>query len=270
MTDPYTILGLQRGATEDEAKTAFRALAKTCHPDLHPNDPDAERRFKEINAAYDDICKGNDKIETVQFRTGDFRFDDMFFNNHPFGDMFREMRRRNNDTNLIVKMTLEEAFHGKEYTISIQSGSATKTTMVKVPAGIMNGMRVHVPGGGNQPNLTLPAGDLFVNIRVAPHERFHRDNHNLVIMIPVSVFDVLLKKDIEVVNIEGRALNVGLSGSKTLRLAGQGMPDPLHAGLRGDLLVELFVQYPELTADQIDLIRHASEQELSSQETTSL
>ena len=61
--------------TEEEAKVAFRKLAKTCHPDLHPNDPNAEKRFKEINEAYDRICKG-DTQEQVHFRTGDFNFHD--------------------------------------------------------------------------------------------------------------------------------------------------------------------------------------------------
>jgi curved DNA-binding protein len=255
--DPYSILGLSPTATEEEAKVAFRNLAKTCHPDLHPNDPDAERRFKEINTAYDMICKGTERIDTIQFRTGDF--DNMFFNAGPLGDIFHEFRRRNNDTSITIRMTLEESFHGKEYTISVLRPGITKPVTVAVPPGVMNGMRVQVPGGGNQPNATQPPGDLYVNIRLLPHDRFRRDHHDLVMMVPVSVFDVLLKKDIEVVNIEGRTLSVNLSGSRTLRLAGQGMPDPLNPTFRGDLLVELFVLYPELTADQIDLIRQASE-----------
>ena len=51
--DPYKVLGLSPGATQDEIKRAYRRKAKECHPDLHPNDPNAERRMNEVNEAYD-------------------------------------------------------------------------------------------------------------------------------------------------------------------------------------------------------------------------
>lgn len=261
MNDPYTVLGLPRNATEEEAKVAFRNLAKTCHPDLHPNDPEAERKFKDINAAYDTICKGPEKIETIQFRTGDFNFNNMFFNNDAFNNVFREMRNRNSDTNLMIRMTLEESFQGKEYTVTVQNGKSTRPVKVAIPPGIMNGMRLHVAGGGAQVNMTQPPGDLYVTMAITQHDRLRRENHNLITMIPVSVFDVLLKKDVEVVNIEGKTLSMTLSGATTMRLAGQGMPDPLNQRYRGDMLVELFVQYPELTERQIELIKQAEKVE---------
>ena len=51
--DPYKVLGISPGATQDEIKRAYRKKAKECHPDLHPNDPNAERRMNEVNEAYD-------------------------------------------------------------------------------------------------------------------------------------------------------------------------------------------------------------------------
>ena len=51
--DPYKVLGISQGATQDEIKRAYRKKAKECHPDLHPNDPNAERRMNEVNEAYD-------------------------------------------------------------------------------------------------------------------------------------------------------------------------------------------------------------------------
>lgn len=253
--DPYQTLGLQRNASEEEAKMAFRSLAKTCHPDLHPNDPDAERRFKEINTAYDIICKG-DKVETVKFRTGDFNFEDAF-EYSPFGNIFKEIRRRNNDINLAVVLTLEEAFHGKEINIAVNNQSIK----AQIPAGVAHGMRIQMRGGGNQPNPTLPPGDLYVEVRIRPHDTFYREQNNLITKVPVSVFDVLLKKTIEVINIEGKSLNVSLSGSRMLRLSGQGMPNAFN-GTRGDLLIEPLIHYPEnLTDEQQDLIAQAAEKE---------
>ena len=59
MRDPYEVLGIQRGASEDEIKKAYRAKCKRWHPDLNPNDPTAEEHFKEVQAAYDAIMKGD-------------------------------------------------------------------------------------------------------------------------------------------------------------------------------------------------------------------
>ncbi|MCI2047504.1 MAG: DnaJ domain-containing protein [Faecalibacterium sp.] len=59
MRDPYQVLGIQRGATEDEIKKAYRAQCKRWHPDLNPNDPTAEEHFKEVQEAYDAIVKGD-------------------------------------------------------------------------------------------------------------------------------------------------------------------------------------------------------------------
>src|SRR5262245_59198492 len=97
--DPYAILGVPRGASEDDAKNAFRRLAKTCHPDLHPNNPTAERRFKEINAAYEAIR--NPQPEPI-FQAPPFQFDEFPFG---FEDMFNNMRGfsrqpRNHDVHL--------------------------------------------------------------------------------------------------------------------------------------------------------------------------
>ncbi len=66
MKDPYEVLGVERGASDEEIKKAYRAQCKRWHPDLNPNDPTAEEHFKEVQAAYDAITKG----ETTQPRTG--------------------------------------------------------------------------------------------------------------------------------------------------------------------------------------------------------
>lgn len=57
MMDPYKVLGVQMGASDDEIKSAYRKLAKKYHPDLHPDDPKASERMNEINAAYDLLTK---------------------------------------------------------------------------------------------------------------------------------------------------------------------------------------------------------------------
>ena len=65
MKDPYEVLGIQRGASEEEIKKAYRAKCKRWHPDLNPDDPTAEEHFKEVQAAYDAIMKGDTGPQTA-------------------------------------------------------------------------------------------------------------------------------------------------------------------------------------------------------------
>ena len=258
--DPYAVLGLKSGASEQEAKEAFRKLAKTCHPDLHPNDADAERRFKEINAAYDAIRNPQPQQPHIQWHTfhtggGESPFEDLFA--HVFG------RPRNPDAYLDCRMTLEETFYGKEVTLSVPQGSKTPQSIkVAIKPGVAHGMRVRVPGGGHQHHPALSPGDLYLVINVVHHERFSRQANNLLTAVPVTVFDVLLGHDVDVLGIDGRALRVsipaGFDGRK-LCLHGHGMPD-VQSGVRGDLYIELFIQYPLLTDTQKALIEQASAQ----------
>lgn len=64
MRDPYSILGVGQNATESEITSAYRELAKKYHPDLNPNDSEAERKMQEINEAYDAIKRGNVRQNT--------------------------------------------------------------------------------------------------------------------------------------------------------------------------------------------------------------
>ena len=141
MADPYAILGLQRTPSEDDAKAAFRKLAKTCHPDLHPDNPTAEKRFKEINAAYETICKGETQAGPL-FKHGSasFRFEDIFTGMGPGGDAWEEMfgnvraRQRNTDMHLECRLSLEDIFNGKELDIQIPAvrGGVSRTVKVKI------------------------------------------------------------------------------------------------------------------------------------------
>jgi DnaJ-class molecular chaperone len=248
MSDPYATLGLAFGATPEECKAAFRALAKTCHPDLHPNDPKAESRFKEINAAYDAITNPQPEAQQPQGNPWHFNFN---FNSgqSPFDDLFAQMRGAQNVTIHEVRISLEEAFRGKEITVQIAQGREMK---VRIPQGVEDGMRLVV-----QAQPPTRAGDLHILIRVLPHARLGRMGPHLSIVVPVTAFDVLLGNEIEVIGIDGHTIRVaipsGFDSTRKLRLAGQGMADA--ANMRGDLLVELFIQYPVVPPKHIDVLR---------------
>lgn len=253
--DPYAVLGLQRGASDEQVKNAFRRLAKTCHPDLHPNNPAAEKRFKEISAAYDAIRNPQPDpiIQTNPFDDFPFPgFEDMFANLRGFS-----RPQRNNDVHLECRLTLEDAFQGKEFDITVPQ--TTRSLKVRIPPGIEDGTTLRVAGAGDQSLKAMRPGDLFLLVRILPHASLRRFGRNLLTTVPVSAFDVLLGKDIEVLGIDGKTMRIGIPGgfdtSRKLRLAGQGMPD--LAG-RGDLLIELFIIFDALNDAQRNLIEQAA------------
>jgi len=256
--DPYAVLGIPRGATEEVAKNAYRRLAKTCHPDLHPNNTIAVERFKEINAAYDAIRNPQPEPTFHQFRFDDFPFG----NGSPFDDLFANLRgqtrQRNNDIHMECRLSLEEAFHGKELDITLPADG--RTIKVRVPPGIEDGRSIHIAQAGDHSNKGLRPGDLYLLIRVLPHTSLTRIGRNLVTMVPVTAFDVLLGHEIEVTGIDGKQMRItiptGFDTSRKMRLSGQGMHD--SAG-RGDLLIELFVTFPPLTDEQRTLISQVVE-----------
>ena len=84
MRDPYEVLGIQRGASDEEIKKAYRAKCKRWHPDLNPNDPTAEEHFKEVQAAYDAITKG----ETQQ-QAGGYGYGQQGYSN-PYGNPYSD------------------------------------------------------------------------------------------------------------------------------------------------------------------------------------
>jgi len=252
--DPYTVLGLQRGASEEDVKQAFRRLAKTCHPDLNPGNPAAEQRFKEINAAYDAI-RNPQPEPTVQAPS----FDDFPFPG--FEDMFAHLRgfsrpQRNNDIHLECRLTLEEAFYGKEFDITVPQ--THRVLKMRIPPGVEDGTTLRMGGAGDYTLKAMRPGDLFLMVRLLPHATWTRFGRNLLTTVPVTAFDVLLGKDIEVVGIDGKQMRIGIpSGfdtSRKLRLAGQGMMD---ANGRGDLLIELFIIFDPLNDEQRSLIEQA-------------
>lgn len=260
MGDPYAVLGLSPGASPEEVKNAFRSLAKKHHPDLNPNDPNAKERFQEINAAYDAIVNPPSQPQMGGYTGWNFNFspfgDDIF--NNIFGAGFRQ---RNSDLHFECRLTLEEAFTGRDVTLTIhqpQGGSCDLT--VKIPPGIEDGMKLRVPQAGDHSNPALRPGDLFIVVRVLPHSRFARSGRHLNLTLEVNAFDVWLNNEVEVNGIDGHQMRVAIpqnfDSQRKLRLAGQGMPDPANNS-RGDLLVELHIRFPELNDAQRNLVKQA-------------
>jgi molecular chaperone DnaJ len=129
------------------------------------------------------------------------------------------------------------------------TGLAKKKQKIKVtiPPGVEDGKRVVIPGQGDSGPNGGPAGDLYVFIRVRPHEFFERDGSDLYCALPVSITLATLGGEIGFTTIEGKKIKVSVSAGsqngKMLRVKEEGVPS--SSGRRGDLYLKLLVQVPQ-------------------------
>ena len=136
------------------------------------------------------------------------------------------------------------------------TGYVMKLTKIKVsiPAGIDNGMSVRVRDMGEPGVSGGPRGDLLVEVRVARHPIFQRDDINLYSAAPISFTKAALGGTVRVKTIEGEAdidLKPGTQTDTKVRLKGKGVPSVHNQGRRGDQIVTLVVQVPtKLSRDQ--------------------
>ncbi len=134
----------------------------------------------------------------------------------------------------------------------------SKTLSVKVPAGVDTGDRIRLSGEGEAGPSGGPAGDLFVQIAVKPHDIFERDGANLYCEVPVGFVDAVLGGELEVPTLDGRVklkVPAETQTGKLFRLRGKGVT-PVRGGAQGDLLCRVVVETPvNLSAKQKDILK---------------
>lgn len=278
MSDPYGILGVPRDATDEQIKIAFRKLAMQHHPDRNPGDPNAENKFKEINAAYDTLKNGgkraaHDQQHSRQQHPFGFAGGNPFgfagqqggspfgfeFNFGDMGDFFREFNpqghQQNRNFNTHCSISLKDAFNGCDINLKL---SDNREIRIKVPAGIENGTKIRVQNGGENVHANSQPGDLYVIIQVNDDSVYTRNAQHLFSTEKLNVFDAILGSTISVSTIDGEVLNIDLPpGSQhnhKIHIAGKGMPI-LGTPNRGDHIVNIELLFPPLTDEQIELLK---------------
>ncbi len=269
--DYYKILGVERGASEDEVKKAYRKLARKYHPDVS-KELNAKERFQEVSEAYETL---RDKEKRAaydslgSYRPGqDFRPPPDWFDRFGSGqaedlrdvdlsDLFEQMgifgRARGRggfgrnvpipgeDYELPVRISLEEAFRGTERSLALNGGTIT----ARIPKGATDGQRLRLRGKGGAGLHGGPAGDLYLLIVLEPHALYKVRGHDLELELPLAPWEAALGAQVEVPTLDARvAMKVpaGSASGQKLRLAGKGLPRP--GGGAGDLYVALDIVVP--------------------------
>ena len=284
----YETLGIEKGASGDEIKKAYRRLARKYHPDIN-KEKGAEEKFKEINAAYEIL---SDEKKRAQYdRYGDSMFGGQSFSdftrsagNANMNDILNELFRsfggfgganfgggsanfgggfsansgfksggfgfeQDLDINAQIIIPFERAILGGEQGIKV-GGESIK---IKIPHGIKNGERLRVRGKGKV--LGAQRGDLIVQVKIAPSAEYEREGDDLFKRCDVSLKTALFGGSVKV-QTPRKEVSVkipqGSKNAQKIRLKGYGVQNRV-SDIYGDLYLTLNVILPSVEEMDEDL-----------------
>ena len=293
--DYYKILGVERKASADEIRKAYRKLALKYHPDRNPGDKTAEERFKDLNEAYQVLSDEQKRARYDQLGSaysnwqgrgapGNFDWgqwtgrgttvnmddlNDLFGGAggiDSFSDFFRSIFGGMGGASSSTSGRARPATgYQQSVTISLdeafhgttrQLQTESRRMEVKIPPGVKTGSKVRVANAGPQ------GTDLYLIIEVTPDPRFERDGNDLKTIATVDAFTAILGGEAEVETMAGKvklSIPAGTQPEQVFRLAGRGMPHVKNRNEKGDLYVRLKVQIPRyLSSKQRELLEEAS------------
>jgi curved DNA-binding protein len=284
--DYYKILGVERDATQDDIKRAYRKLARKYHPDVS-KEPDAEERFKEMAEAYE-VLKDPEKRAAydqlgANWKAGqDFRpppdWDAGFeysggYGGHTdagaFSDFFEslfgqrggmggEFRGRGQDHHARVLIDVEDAFHGTVRNITLQAPEVDaqgrvhtrqRSLNVRIPRGVRQGQHIRLAGQGNPGMGGGQAGDLYLEVDFKPHPLYRVEGRDLYLELPIAPWEAALGARVKVPTPDGAVdmrIPENSRNGSKLRLKGRGIPGKTP----GDLYVMLKVVQPPADSDK--------------------
>ncbi len=254
--DYYEVLGVKRGASEEEIKKAYRKLARDLHPDRNPGDKQAEARFKEVQEAYDVLFDKSKRSQYDQFGfagpdggfpggggptfhwggggfPGGFEVDpaqaeEMLnqilggmggFGGGGPGRRSRAARGRQAPSPVTTEVSIPFMLAALGGPVSLRVDG--REVEVKVRAGVEEGQSLRLqgqaPGGG----------DLLLKLHIEPHPYFRREGNDIIVEVPLALAEAVLGAKIDVPTIDGTSLTVtvrpGTSSGARLRLRGRGI-----------------------------------------------
>ena len=284
--DYYAILGVQKTATADEIKGAYRKLARKYHPDVS-KEKDAEAKFKEVAEAYQTLKDPEkraayDQLGSYQpgqdfqpppdwqqhFGDTHFSFDDI-----DLSDLFESLRgggprsgqrgqpraMRGQDYEVTAHITLDQAYRGAEVELELsvpeydEQGVAhrvARSFKARIPKGASDGQRLRIPAKGGKGFNGGRDGDLYLNIVLEPHPLFRVSGHDIYIDLPLAPWEAVLGTTVELPTPGGPVqlkVPAGTHAGQHLRLGKRGLPTP--RGGEGDLFAIVQIVVPTVVSE---------------------
>lgn len=272
--DYYKTLGVERTATADDIKKAYRKLARKYHPDKNPGDKGAESRFKEINEAYEVLSDSEKRARYDQLgaayqqfggaSAGGFDWSDLGdsgvrvdFGEGGFSDFFasifggrgragQETYRqpiKGRDLEQPIEITLDEAYHGAERILSRNN----KRRTIRIPAGARDGTRIRLAGEGEPGYAGGQPGDMYLIVSVKPHPMYERRGDDLHTELKIDLYTAVLGGEVTVPTLGGEVklrIQPGTQSGQLVRIKGRGMPILKAPDQRGDMYAKILIQVP--------------------------
>jgi len=290
--DYYKVLEVNKTASPEEIKKAYRKLARKYHPDLNPKDTSAHKKFQEINEAnevlsdpekrkkydeYGENWKHADQFEqTRQQQGGDFggagyTYQDFGgfgnFGGGGYSDFFETLfgsaGRKSGRTSTLkgqdysgeVHLTLRQAAQTHQQTIEVND----KKLRITIPSGIANEQQIKLKGQGGTGADGAPAGDLYLTFIIQPDPVFKRNGNDLYMDVNLDLYTAVLGGDLVIDTLDSQVkmkVKPGTQPGSKARLKGKGFPVYKKDGEFGDLIVTYLVQIPtNLTEKQKQLFQ---------------
>ncbi|MBA4057600.1 MAG: molecular chaperone DnaJ [Marivirga sp.] len=269
--DYYKILEIDKNASADDIKKAYRKLARKLHPDLNPNDKEAHKKFQQINEAnevlsdpekrkkYDQYGKDWQHAEHFEkqqrqnrphqesYTTDDFSGEGDFssFFESLFGDgRGRQTTKfRGQDFNAELHLQLTDVLKKHQQTLSVNG----KNIRITIPAGVENGQVIKLKGYGGPGANGGPSGDLYITFMISDHPKFKRIGNDLFTNATIDLYTAMLGDDIVIDTLDGKVkmkVNPETQPGTKVRLKGKGFPVYKQEGQSGDLYITYDVKLP--------------------------
>jgi curved DNA-binding protein len=279
--DYYKVLGVSKGASQDEIKKAYRKLAAKYHPDTNPNNPKAEEKFKDVGEAYEVLGNPENRAKYDRygknwkhaqqagggFGQGGFggNMGDIFGDERGFSDFFYQMfggggpggrgggRRtrgqKGDDYKADIFVSLEDIYEGRKRTIRIDG----KEMDVPVKAAMKDGKQLRVKNHGGPGRNGGPAGDLYLTLKIEDHKFFTRIGDDLKADLPVDLYTLILGGKVEVPTLS-KPVRIKITPEtqpgKVIKLKGKGLPRDERKSSYGNLYITLRTTYPKNLSEQ--------------------
>ncbi len=285
--DYYKILAVDKKATDAEIKKAYRKLARKYHPDLNPNDKEAEKKFKEINEANEVLSNSENRKKYDEFGENWKHADEYskakqqkqyygggpqngfgsFGGSSEYSDFFESMFGRSatrggartsqfkgKDYNVELHLDIKDVYTTHKRTLTING----KNIRLTIPAGVENGQVIKINGYGEAGSGGGPKGDLYITFTIDNKTNFKLDKSNLYTNIDLDLYVALLGGEIMINTFEGKAklmVKPGTQNSAKVKLKGKGFPVYKKEGQFGDLFLTFQIKIPtDLSEKEKELI----------------